>query len=293
MDVRLARRLTPMMIVCPSCTTAYRIELSTLGAAGRTVRCARCRATWFASVAELVPAVLALPPGQDGAEPSSAATDERHGGNQEEHEPSGEQDNAGEAAAITIANAPPLVPATAHENGAALAAGPDIETVAARRERHAPGKTKRRRRPWPGLPTIILVLAGILAALLNWRTTVVRFVPQTAALFSVIGLPVNLRGLSFDDIKTSVETHEGVSVLVVEGTIANLTRQPMELPRLRFAVRNAAGYEVYAWTALPGQPVLASGDRAPFRSRLASPPADAQDIIVRFFTRRDVAAAAN
>jgi hypothetical protein len=137
------------------------------------------------------------------------------------------------------------------------------------------------------------VLAAALAALANWRATVVSFVPQTAGLFSSIGLPVNLRGLSLDDVKTSTETHEGVTVLVVEGTIANLTRQPLELPRLRFAVRNAAGYEVYAWTALPGQPMLAPGDRAPFRSRLASPPADAQDIIVRFFTRRDVAAAAN
>ena len=120
-----------------------------------------------------------------------------------------------------------------------------------------------------------------------------RFVPQTASLFSAVGLPVNLRGLSLDNVKTSIEAQERVTVLVVEGTIANVTRQPLEVPRLRFAVRNAAGYEVYAWTALPAEPVLAPGDRAPFRSRLASPPADAQDIIVRFFNRRDVTAAAN
>src|SRR5437588_564595 len=110
------------------------------------------------------------------------------------------------------------------------------------------------------------------------RRAVVRFVPQTASLFSAVGLPVNLRGLSLDDIKTSIEAHEGVTVLMVEGTIANVTRQPLEVPRLRFAVRNAAGYEVYAWTALPAEPVLAPGDRVSFRSRLASPPADAQDI---------------
>lgn len=138
---------------------------------------------------------------------------------------------------------------------------------------------------------IILVLAGIIAALLNWRAAVVRFVPQTGSLFSAVGLPVNLRGLTFENVKTAVEAHEGVSVLVVEGTIANITRQPVEVPRLRFAVRNAAGYEVYAWTTLPGEAVLAPGDRAPFRSRLASPPADAQDIIVRFFNKRDVTAA--
>jgi predicted Zn finger-like uncharacterized protein len=275
-----------MLIVCPACTTAYRIELSTLGAAGRTVRCARCRATWFASVADLASAALALPPGQDALEPPAPARDERREAEQEK-EADGVADAAADPTSLTIENAPSLVPALAHDAGA------DIETLAARRERQAASKSKRRRRPWPGLPASILVLAAVLAALVNWRATVVSFVPQTAGLFASIGLPVNLRGLSLDDVKTSMETHEGVSVLVVEGTIANLTRQPLELPRLRLAVRNAAGYEVYAWTALPGQPILAPGDRAPFRSRLASPPADAQDIIVRFFTRRDVAAAAN
>jgi predicted Zn finger-like uncharacterized protein len=286
-----------MLIVCPSCTTAYRIELSTLGAAGRTVRCARCRATWFASVTDLASATLALPaPHEAGAEnsslPARPATDDLDDASQIEAV-AGDVEGASGETSVTLENGPSLVPSMAQDNGAAPATGPDIETVAARRERQ-PGKTKRRHAGrWPGLPTIILVLAAVIAALLNWRAAVVRFVPQTASLFAAVGLPVNLRGLSFDEVKTSIETQEGVSVLVIEGTIGNLTRQPLEVPRLRFAVRNAAGYEVYAWTAQPTQPVLAPGDRAPFRSRLASPPADAQDIIVRFFNRRDVAAAAN
>src|SRR5262249_37425557 len=199
-------------------------------------RCARCRATWFASVAE-----LALPMGQDGTEPTAPATDEHREAEQEEQAPGDAEDAAADPTSLIIANAPSLVPALAHENGTGAATGPDIETLAARRERQAAGKSKRRRRSWPGLPTIILVLAGVLAALVNWRAAVVSFVPQTAGLFSSIGLPVNLRGLSLDDVKTT-ETHEGVTVLVVDGTIANLTRQPLEVPRLRFAVRNAAGY---------------------------------------------------
>ena len=279
-----------MLIVCPSCTTAYRIELSTLGAAGRTVRCARCRATWFASVSELAPAAVALPAVQEVPRPPQPGPDDLGEADQQAHENGDIEVSSGETPSITIANAPPLVPALAQD--LAPTTGADIETVASRRARQG-GNKRRRSRRWPGLPTLILVLAGIVAALLNWRATVVRFVPQTASLFSAVGLPVNLRGLNLDNVKTSVEAHEGVSVLVVEGTIANLTRQPLEVPRLRFAVRNAAGYEVYAWTALPAEPVLAPGDRAPFRSRLASPPADAQDIIVRFFTRRDVTAAAN
>src|SRR6185369_16634785 len=37
-----------MHIICPHCTTTYAIELSTLGVAGRTVRCSRCRQVWLA-----------------------------------------------------------------------------------------------------------------------------------------------------------------------------------------------------------------------------------------------------
>src|SRR5262249_46892705 len=37
-----------MHIVCPHCTTSYAINLATLGEAGRTVRCARCKETWLA-----------------------------------------------------------------------------------------------------------------------------------------------------------------------------------------------------------------------------------------------------
>jgi predicted Zn finger-like uncharacterized protein len=280
-----------MLIVCPSCTTAYRIELSTLGAAGRTVRCARCRATWFASVEALVPATLALPAVQETFAPPQPPPDEHDEADHAQEKSVDIEAPSAEAASMTIDNSPPLVPAIAQE-GASAATGPDIESVAARRARKA-GTKRRRSGRWPGLPTIILVLAGTIAALLNWRASVVRFVPQTASLFAAVGLPINLRGLSFDDVKTSVDTQDGVTVLVVQGTIANLTRQPLDVPRLRFAVRNAGGYEVYAWTALPSEPVLGPGDRAPFRSRLASPPADAQDIIVRFFNRRDVTAASN
>src|SRR5262245_16941138 len=38
-----------MLIVCPTCAMAYQVKLATLGEAGRTVRCANCKNTWFAT----------------------------------------------------------------------------------------------------------------------------------------------------------------------------------------------------------------------------------------------------
>jgi hypothetical protein len=77
---------------------------------------------------------------------------------------------------------------------------------------------------------------------------------------------------------------------VVEGNIASASTRAVEVPRLRFSVRNRSGQEVYAWTALPTRTVLAPGETLPFRSRLASPPPDARDVLVRFFNRRDLVA---
>jgi len=269
-----------MLIVCPSCTTAYRIELSTLGAAGRSVRCARCSNVWFASATEV--AAVALAPLRTAMVPVQAG----HADDFDilERPVPERSDAAPEPAAVV--DAPSLVPSqradTAPREISAASSGPDIETLAARRER---ARAARKRRPWrtPSLPAIILLLMAALAALLNWRMTVVRYLPQTGTLFAAVGLPVNIRGLSFDDVKTSFETNEGVTVLAVEGKVVNVAPRPAELPRMRFAVRNANGYEVYAWTALPSEKVLAPGDAAPFRTRLASPPADAEQVIVRFF----------
>ena len=56
-------------------------------------------------------------------------------------------------------------------------------------------------------------------------------------------------------------------------------RARVEVPRLRFAVRNASGNEIYTWTALPAKSVLAPGETLAFRSRLASPPRETHDVV--------------
>jgi hypothetical protein len=191
-----------------------------------------------------------------------------------------------------VDDAPPLVPAP----GSGLPAGtvemdsgpPDIESVAARRARAA--ARRRRGRLRIRLPLAIVALIALCVALLGWRRDIVRYAPQLASFYNAIGLPVNLRGIEFADVKIGNEIHDGVPVLVIEGLIVSTVSIPVEVPRLRFALRSATGAEVYSWTAQPSQPVLEPFETLPFRSRLASPPADGHDLQVRFFTRRDAVA---
>src|SRR5262249_30358968 len=98
----------------------------------------------------------------------------------------------------------------------------------------------------PSLVTVLFTLFAVNAALIGWRSDVVRAMPQTASLFAAIGLPVNLRGLAFSDITTTRETHDNVTVLLVQGTITNVSKQPRDVPRIRLAMKNAAGAEVYS-----------------------------------------------
>jgi hypothetical protein len=143
--------------------------------------------------------------------------------------------------------------------------------------------------PAVGLPTACAAMGALLLALVIWRADIVRLLPQTATFYRMVGLEVNLRGLAFKDIKITNETVEGKPVLVIEGMIVGQTGKPVELPRLRFSVRDEQGAEIYAWNAVLEQPVLKPGERAYFKSRLASPPPEGRNIDVRFFNKRDLA----
>jgi len=302
-----------MLIICPNCETSYDISDASLGAGGRTVRCVRCKKTWFATPP-------AEPSPESFAAASAAASAYQQGAAAAAEEPPAESEaaaaepppddddvdanlaaRAAERTHATFAAPPSLEEALASFDAPPLAPGGDeppssparkdpndVESMAARRARrqkyNPPPREIR-----PGITLLIALLIAANGAILLWRHEIVRSMPQTARLFAAVGLPVNLRGIDFVDVTTTKETHEGVTVLVVNGTIANNTREPHEVPRIRFSLKGAAGNEVYAWTTVPARGSLGVGESEPFNTRLASPAADGREVVVRFFTRRDVA----
>jgi len=308
-----------MLIVCPSCATSYMIDPASVAPAGRTVRCARCKATWFAGgpkaeaavnafvdgvIAEAEAKTSTAPPSATGmadAPPPPAGDD--FGGEPDaaiNEVPAAEPPAIPDAVAarpaaetqdVPVIEAPPLAPVAQIRMPDAGAPGfeaEDVESFAARRERlRVRRETKRRSSRWTA---IILVLVAFNVALVGARNEVVRYLPQTASLFAAIGLPVNLRNLKFENVKISKESENGISTLIVDGTIVSTGNSATEVPRLRFSVRNASGQEIYTWTALPTRSILEPGARLDFHSRLASPPADAADVLVRFYNAQDAAA---
>jgi predicted Zn finger-like uncharacterized protein len=286
-----------MQIVCPHCTTSYAIDPATLGAAGRSVRCSRCKEVWLARQEDAIeiaaPAPAMAASGAGGADDAAA-----------EWEALAREES--EAQDTPVVDSPsisagwPVDGDGAQPSGetdwASMARGEIGEAATARRHRSWLGKLLPRRRtggsgkPLVSLPTVCAAMGALVLALIIWRVDVVRLLPQTATLYKVVGLEVNLRGLMFKDVKVTSETVEGKPVLVIEGVITGEGRKAVELPRLRFSVRDAQGAEIYAWNTVLEQPVLKPGERAWFKSRLASPPPEGRQIDVRFFNKRDLAA---
>jgi predicted Zn finger-like uncharacterized protein len=299
-----------MQIVCPNCRTSYRVDASAMGAGGRSVRCARCQTVWFAANT----AALAEISASHRAEMAQFAATGEAADIENWPEPGAAAST--EDAAVEPEGAPfasvdvgfvPDAPSVAPYEGSAaedrakpetpqidaapieVAQAEDIETVAARR---ALERDRRRRFSWPfsWLITTVGALLLLNAGLIIWRGEVVRIAPQTASLYAAMGLPVNLRGLVIADVTAVMRLSDGVPVLLVQGQIISAARHTVEVPRLRFAVRNGNGTEIYSWTALPGRSLLSPDEALAFQSRLAAPPQETREVLVRFFNRHDLAA---
>ena len=279
-----------MHIICPHCTTPYVIDLAILGSSGRTVRCSRCREVWLARREDEV----AAPAMADGPEAGTTDAASEWEALARDDDPVGSEPPE--------VDSPPIAGDWTDDEGRSHEAATDW-LDAARHHADEPEFPRTRLQKFseraaalgaPGklplnLPTACAAMGALVLALVIWRVDVVRLLPQTGSFYKMAGLEVNLRGLQFKDVKVSSETVEGKTVLVIEGGIVGEARKALELPRLRFSVRDAQGAEIYAWNAVLQQPVLKPGERALFKSRLASPPPEGRNIDIRFFNKRDVA----
>jgi predicted Zn finger-like uncharacterized protein len=285
-----------MQIVCPHCTTSYGVNPANFGEGGRKVRCARCQEVWLARP-EPVPAMAGAGAANDFSHPDDAVSNDQavtRGGTPYVESPSisGDWPDPRESRSANGSDA--NWTAAAQQDDAIDEQIPD-KTASRFHSLGSPISPLRGFLKWPAafrtinLKMACVAMGAMVLALVIWRTDVVRLMPQTAAFFKMTGLEVNLRGLSIDDVKITTEMANNKPVLLIEGTIRNIARKAVEIPRLRFIVRDAKGSDLYAWNAVLEQPSLIPGEKAWFKTRLAAPPAEGREIAVRFFHRLDLA----
>ena len=243
-----------MILTCPSCDTRYSVDGSKFPAAGRTVRCAKCGNSWHqAAEAPEVPddpdIAFETPaaPAAGVPEPAPAPA--------EADVPFSDPFPAGLARGFGPEPAPPPPRAPL---------GPKLAVLAG----------------WAGLIAAVLLIA---VSAVRYRQDIAVIWPQSAGVYSSLGLHVNAGGIDFRQVEYHRESEDGQVVLAVSGAIVNAAARPLSVPQtVRVTLSDASNHELYHWSFKPGATLLGPGQSVPFVTRLSSPPAAARHLEVRF-----------
>ena len=243
-----------MIVSCPECGTRYTLPDAAFEAGPRKVRCKECEHVWM----QEKPADE--PPEEDLDTPVDEPVSES------------EVDEDNPAAAEQTA---PRVEDPRPARAAVAEAGFPIEDFG------GGSRGLSADRILTGVICVI-VLIGLIAAAVQFRTELSRTWPTLAGFYSALGVPVNASGMEIHDSSWEIETRDGLPLLTVRGEVLNTSGVDKAVPRLRFSVRDKAGRELYFWAMVPEVKRLGPGARHRFSTQLPSPPLDAHDIEIRF-----------
>jgi predicted Zn finger-like uncharacterized protein len=240
-----------MILTCPSCATRYQADETKFPAAGRQVRCAKCAHVWHQAAPE------PEEPPQDIAEPVIVMPNVASGAPATE--------SASEAFRPSSIGSAPMRPRTSvTPQNPRLPLLPMIGVALG----------------WIGLIAVVLLI-GLSAVRYRQEITVIW--PQSAGVYSSLGMNVNTHGIDFVHVDYHRESEDGQVVLAVAGRIVNNGTRDLPVPQsVRVTLSDSSNHELYHWNFTPEAQSLRPGQSIPFLTRLSSPPAAARHLEVRF-----------
>lgn len=137
--------------------------------------------------------------------------------------------------------------------------------------------------PAAAVAAIAIVAGGLIVA----RDGIVHRFPSTAGAYSAIGMggqPVLGAGLELRDVSSSREWSGAEEVLIIQGVVANVLKDPATLLPVRVALYDSDDQEVQAVTVPNDQNRIKPGEMVRFEARIANPSLSAQRIRVSFAT---------
>jgi predicted Zn finger-like uncharacterized protein len=133
------------------------------------------------------------------------------------------------------------------------------------------------RGPAAALAGLVLVMG-----LIGKREAITRAAPRAAAVYAALGLPVNIRGVEFADVKTTRSSDAEGGGIEISGVIRNVTRDRARVPSISFEIRDDKGVTLARWSESVPKRVIASNEKIAFASQFPAPPPGSRDVLVRF-----------
>jgi predicted Zn finger-like uncharacterized protein len=257
-----------MIIACPACSTRYVVPDTAIGVEGRTVRCAKCRHSWFQQGLELP------------ARPEPVAVAEAAQGVPSRPAPpplSTPPQPAAEAPARPTAEdpvpEPPVVPRPVVRP--AVRTIDDAFDEAGSSFDHEP--PFRPRRNLAKLGTIagigFAVLVAVLIALATWLG-LPKWLPAAPTTFGA-GNPDLV--LAFPAERQDRRTlPNGTEYFGASGTVSNVGKQPQEVPPILIVLRDAKDKVVYTWDVSPPRELVKPGQSVTINEAVTDVPKSAK-----------------
>jgi hypothetical protein len=178
-------------------------------------------------------------------------------------------------------------PVGASAASAAIAAAAASTAAAADPDAPQPELTVRFQRPpveaedqrtiWPVLLAWLLFFAmvvAIVAGFWRFRQQFVDLWPpavQLYELFDIDVVPPPGYGLRIEVGEQTRVVEDGAPVLVVKGTVANVSDRPRRVARIQGTMFDAAGRPAQTWDFAPNKEILAARETIAFETRVKSP----------------------
>lgn len=246
-----------MILTCPECSTSYMAKDDAIGPNGRTVRCAKCSATWF------VPAPVEVASTPDDLQLADITRESTTASQESFVAESGEDRTV-----------------VSDQNVAPMTSGKSADAII-RDKAEAEKRRRRRRTIWLIWLIPILFIFTLIAGLYFSRTVIAERFPATVPLYNAVGVEVSQTGLQIDKPTVRIAVVNGQTTVVINGSVKNISNQAQSLPMLRLSLNNPAGEEVANWMVDFEKPVLKGQERVEFASEYPNPPPDSTSLRYR------------